>query len=127
MLEWTASVMIAIDPVITPAASFSPIRSEFERIETPAARVLPGPWAAVRHFAQQPGQVLLVGRRFSGVTRRPDPRRPAERGRLDAGVVGHGRAARGPRRGARLDQRVVREGGAGLGGSCTSAGSGSSS
>ena len=47
MLEWIASVMIAIEPVITPGASLSTIRREFETIETAAARVLGGgAWAA---------------------------------------------------------------------------------
>ena len=46
MLEWTASVMIAIEPVTMPAAIFRAIRSEFETIETAAARVLGGTCAA---------------------------------------------------------------------------------
>jgi hypothetical protein len=46
MLECTASVMIAIEPVIAPAASFSAIRIALERIDRPAARVLLGLWAA---------------------------------------------------------------------------------
>ena len=51
--EWIASVMIAIEPVIAPAASLSAIRSEFEAIERPAAPVFvriiaPGLPAAAR-------------------------------------------------------------------------------
>jgi len=40
MAECTASVMIAIEPVIAPAAILSAIRSEFDAIERPVARVL---------------------------------------------------------------------------------------
>ena len=40
MLEWTASVMIAIEPVIAPATSFSRISAEFEAIESRAAPAL---------------------------------------------------------------------------------------
>ncbi len=40
MLECAASVMIAIDPVTAPAATFSTIRTLFEMIETAAARCL---------------------------------------------------------------------------------------
>ncbi len=42
MLEWAASVRIAIDPVIAAAAILSVIRSAFEMIETAAARSLRG-------------------------------------------------------------------------------------
>ena len=38
--EWTASVMIAIEPVIAPAASLSAIKSALEAIESAAARLL---------------------------------------------------------------------------------------
>jgi hypothetical protein len=37
MLEWTASVTIAIDPVTAPATTFSVIRIVFETIDTRAA------------------------------------------------------------------------------------------
>src|SRR3954470_20474229 len=46
MLEWIASVMIAIEPVMTPAASLRAISTEFETIDTLAARVLGGICAA---------------------------------------------------------------------------------
>src|SRR5436190_1434179 len=38
--EWAASVRIAIEPVIAPAAIFAAIRSEFEATETQAAPAL---------------------------------------------------------------------------------------
>ena len=38
--EWTASVTIAIDPVIAPAASLIAIRSELEAIDSAAAPLL---------------------------------------------------------------------------------------
>ena len=38
--EWTASVRIAIEPVIAPAASLIAIRSELEAIESAAAPLL---------------------------------------------------------------------------------------
>ncbi len=38
--EWIASVRIAIEPVIAPAASFSAIRVALEAIERPAAPLL---------------------------------------------------------------------------------------
>ncbi len=38
--EWIASVTIAIEPVIAPAASFSAIRIELEAIESAAAPLL---------------------------------------------------------------------------------------
>src|SRR5687768_4694604 len=41
-LEWAASVTIAIEPVIAPAASLSTIRTMLEAIETAAARALRG-------------------------------------------------------------------------------------
>ena len=48
--ECIASVRIATEPVIAPAASLSTIRAEFEAIESAAARVRePGP---VRHARQ---------------------------------------------------------------------------
>ncbi len=37
IVEWTASVMIAIEPVIAPAASLIAIRNALEAIESPAA------------------------------------------------------------------------------------------
>ena len=37
MLEWTASVMIAIEPVIAPATTFSAIRTELETTDSRAA------------------------------------------------------------------------------------------
>ena len=37
MLEWTASVMIAIEPVIAPATTFSAIRIELETTDSRAA------------------------------------------------------------------------------------------
>ena len=37
MPEWIASVMIAIEPVIAPAASLSAIRIALDAIESPAA------------------------------------------------------------------------------------------
>ena len=40
MLEWTASVTIAIEPVAAPATSFRTIRTVFEAIDTRAARSL---------------------------------------------------------------------------------------
>jgi hypothetical protein len=46
MLEWTASVMIAIEPVTAPAAIFRTIRTELETMESAAARCLRGVWAA---------------------------------------------------------------------------------
>jgi hypothetical protein len=45
-LEWIASVMIAIEPVIAPAAILSAIRVAFEMIETVAARAFGGACAA---------------------------------------------------------------------------------
>ena len=53
ILEWTASVMIAIDPVMTPAASFRAISTRLETIDTVAARVLGGICAA--------GPIALAG------------------------------------------------------------------
>jgi hypothetical protein len=71
--------------------------------------------AVGRDFAQQLGEVLLVGGAVTGVAGRPDAGGAAEGGRLDAGVVGDRGAARGRCRGACLPERVVGEGGAGLG------------
>ena len=44
--EWIASVMIAIEPVIAPAASLSAIRIALEAIESAAAPLLLGHGAA---------------------------------------------------------------------------------
>ena len=46
MLEWTASVMIAIEPVIAPAATFSTIRTEFDTTDSRAAPNLVDPSTA---------------------------------------------------------------------------------
>ncbi len=47
MLECTASVMIAIDPVSAPAMSLSTISVMFETIDRPAALVLLGVGVAI--------------------------------------------------------------------------------
>ena len=57
--EWIASVRIAIDPVIAPAASFSAIRIEFETTESIAAPALvriiaAAPRASARARAARP-------------------------------------------------------------------------
>jgi hypothetical protein len=46
MLEWIASVMMAIDPVIAPAAILSAIRVALEAIESAAAGALRGACAS---------------------------------------------------------------------------------
>ena len=71
--------------------------------------------AVRRHLAEQLRQVLLIAGALPRVAGRPYPRRAAEGRRLDAGVVRHRGAARGGGRGARLAERVVGEGRAGLG------------
>src|SRR5918999_5322589 len=71
--------------------------------------------AVGRDLAQQLAEVVLVGGVLARKARRPHPGGTAERGCLDAGVVGD-RGESGRRGGrARLAERVVREGGADLG------------
>ena len=65
--------MIAIEPVIAPAATFSAIRIEFETIDRRAARVLLGAWAAgPTAFAGPITRVCLLGQ-----VAQQQPRRPA--------------------------------------------------
>ncbi len=76
-----------------------------DRADVRHAGVAPG-----RDLGQQLGQVLLVARVLTGVARRPHPRRPAQRGGLDARVVGERGPAGGRGGRARLGERVLREG-----------------
>ena len=101
-----------------------------------AARLDVGERAHVRHaavavgghLAQQLGEVLLVGGVLAGVARRPDAGRAAERGRLDARVVGdRGRARSPPPRRAPCRARSRRRSCPSRAAARTSSGSGSSS
>ena len=69
MLECAASVIMAIEPVIAPAAILSAIRIEFETIETRTARIFCGAWAAGP--MARAGPIIAV----------PAPSAPAPRGR----------------------------------------------
>src|SRR5436305_379792 len=58
MLEWTASVSTAIEPVTVPASTFRMISVAFDAIDRPAARVLAGAGAAavIRSALGQPSE-----------------------------------------------------------------------
>src|SRR4029077_4764914 len=74
---------------------------------------------AIRHLVQlgeQLAQVLLIARTFPGKARRPHPGSPNESIHLDPGIVGERRQVCVARGVARLQQRILEEGRAGLGG-----------
>ena len=82
-----------------------PRRDRRRRARTRSASALPG-----GRLGEQLREVLRVGRVLAGVAGGAHARRAAERRGLDPRVVGDRRRARGGRGGARLEQRVGREG-----------------
>src|SRR5438445_354881 len=110
MLEWTASVTIAIEPVAAPATSFSTIRAELDAIDSRAALSLrPGSSRGSPVGGCAAGWTASASGRLTGPPSAP----PAPRARRRAPERATCRAP--ARRGrSRLRQRVLREGGAGL-------------
>ena len=86
MLECTASVMIAIEPVTAPATTFSAIRIVFETIDSRAAPNLVDPLTAS-------GAISGVSRRARGGS--PSPARRRAHGRIARGSHSRARAPRG--------------------------------
>jgi len=73
----------------------------------------------IRHVVQlgeQVAEIFLIAGRLCGEAGRPDPGAAAEGLHLEPGIVRERRQARVARRVVRLDERVLEEGGAGLGG-----------